>query len=194
MAFKRIEEESSPELISLIDVIFLLLIFFLVASSIGRPEETEGEITVKIPEMTAEELQTPEKKVVEVNVRIDLGMTEDGTLECYVLHRNMPGGKQPRRGSKPYSELGYREWPDIRHTKWARRWGQPVSIGNAIQRIEDLNKLFMERQPSQKPIIAIQAEEDVPIEPIVRLMGLCKGLNLSEVNLVLGNVLITGEE
>lgn len=193
MAFKRIEEESSSELISLIDVIFLLLVFFLVASSIGRPQETEGEMSVKIPEMTAQEQRTTER-VVEVNLRIDLGMRRDGTLECYVLHRNMPEGRQPQVGSRRYTELSYRDWPTIRHTRWARRWGQPVGVSTATQRIEDLTRLFMEREPPQKPIIAIQAEEEVPIDPIIQLMGVCKSLNLSEVNLVLGNVLVTGEE
>ena len=159
----------------------------------GRPQEVEGEMPIKIPKLTAEEMNTTEK-VVEVNLRIDLGLTDDGELECYILHRNMPEGSQPSVGSKPYSELTDREWPTIRHTRWARRWGQPVSMYTIIRRTRDLNKLFMERQPPQKPIIAIQAEEDVPIEPIIQVMGVCEGLKLSEVNLIMGDVLVTGEE
>ena len=64
MHFRR-ERRDEPEvnLTSLIDVVFLLLIFFMVSTTFHR----ETEISVQLPEAKGEQLKT-EKTVVEVTI------------------------------------------------------------------------------------------------------------------------------
>jgi biopolymer transport protein ExbD len=64
MRFRR-ERRDDPEvnLTSLIDVVFLLLIFFMISTTFHR----ETEISVQLPEAKGEQLKT-EKTVVEVTI------------------------------------------------------------------------------------------------------------------------------
>jgi biopolymer transport protein ExbD len=64
MRFSR-ERSAEPEinLTPLIDVVFLLLIFFMVSTTFER----ETEITLELPEATGEPIVT-EKKVIEISI------------------------------------------------------------------------------------------------------------------------------
>lgn len=60
---KRVSQEPDVNLTSLIDVVFLLLIFFMVSTTFQR----ETEINVQLPEASGEALKT-EKTVLEVTI------------------------------------------------------------------------------------------------------------------------------
>jgi biopolymer transport protein ExbD len=59
----RRTEEPDVNLTSLIDVVFLLLIFFMVSTTFNR----ETEINIKLPEASGQPMQT-EKKVIEISI------------------------------------------------------------------------------------------------------------------------------
>jgi biopolymer transport protein ExbD len=61
---RRTREEPEINLTSLIDVVLLLLVFFMVSTSFVR----EAEISIRLPEATAEPVQDPMAEVLEIGI------------------------------------------------------------------------------------------------------------------------------
>ena len=60
----RSKEEPEINLTSLIDVVLLLLVFFMVSTSFVR----EAEINIRLPEASAEPIESPDAEVLEIGI------------------------------------------------------------------------------------------------------------------------------
>lgn len=60
----RSREEPEINLTSLIDVVLLLLVFFMVSTSFVR----EAEINIRLPEASAEQVETTDAEVLEIGI------------------------------------------------------------------------------------------------------------------------------
>ena len=94
----KIEEDTNINLTPLIDVVFLLLIFFMVSTTF----DTTSQLKIKLPEATQEQASAPPKKI---NLLIDakgnffinsreLTNNKSATLRA-ALERSMEGTKVP---------------------------------------------------------------------------------------------------
>lgn len=76
MAFNRVDEtQKKPGLIPLVDVIFLLLIFFLVASFVRTGARKEQKLTIP----------TPVQKEGAMDILVQLFKTQHGELRAYFI-------------------------------------------------------------------------------------------------------------
>jgi len=97
---RRSGEEPSVNLTPLIDVVFLLLIFFMVSTTFER----EAEIKIELPEASAKKQEQPERAIVEVLIdsrgRYFVNGQELINTQLETLKRAMrkaaPGGESPQ--------------------------------------------------------------------------------------------------
>ena len=61
------EDETLINLTPLIDVVFLLLIFFMVSTTFSK----ESQLRIKLPESSEEEMEEQETRILEIEINSD---------------------------------------------------------------------------------------------------------------------------
>ena len=177
MAFKREKKRAEIEIISLVDVVFLLLIFFLLVTSFEPPgAEIRKELTLRIPKVAGE----AGSKQVEATILIEIDYNiQTQKLEYYLLHMDLNPAKEPSSWS--YRKLKWNEWPEILNKKDAKNdWSQPIALGCVLKRIEELKKLLLTK--GKEPSILVRADGDMPYYPVLELTDFCRKLGLNKVS------------
>ena len=102
---RRSREEPEINLTSLIDVVLLLLVFFMVSTSFVR----EAEINIRLPEARAELAEPPDSDMLEI------GITENGNflVDGKPLVPNADGDMLRRAIEQIMAERGMAERRDI---------------------------------------------------------------------------------
>jgi biopolymer transport protein ExbD len=180
MPFKREEEKERPvEFVPLIDVVFNVLLFFLVATTFGEIIRSPQEISIDLPSVRAGKAPA--------TLRIDIGYNSSSQeLEYYLFHLNLNPSAHIKWGAH-YSDLEWNGWPRIVNRNAAvTDYSQPVGMECVKKRIKDLKRLLAQR--GREPKIVIRGEENMPYYPVIELIGLCKNEGLHRVSFVTGNV------
>ena len=192
MAFKKKIERRETELISLADVIFLLLIFFLVSTTLAHKTTLIQELlNVSLPNHSENQLQrsiSTAKKRESAHLLIQAFM-DNGEVKFYLLHECLTPTRMSRPISKTYANIDPDIWPQV---PWlnlrsednpdpryylgsAKQLKQPVNYEVVQKRIISIKKLL------NNPRIIIRAEVDLRFESIADLLGLCNQQGISQV-------------
>ena len=194
MAFKKKAESRKTEMTSLIDMVFLLLIFFLVSISLGQNVAFVQELLpVAIPKTHMSPGGGTEKKMEEAHLVVQVFL-EKGRERFYLLHRCLTPKSLSKMTSRDYAKLDPAIWPEV---PWvdkrpsdrpnfkyyrgsARQLGQPVNYATLEKRVKALKRLLKD------PALIIRAEETLPYEAIAKLLGLCNQQEITRISLTVG--------
>ena len=196
MAFKKNVESRKTEMTSLIDMVFLLLIFFLVSVSLGQNIAFVQELLpIAIPKTHVDKDlgRRREKKMEEAHLVVQVFL-EGGRERFYLLHRCLTPKSLGKMTSRNYVELDHNIWPEVpwvdkrpsdrpnfRYYRGsARQLGQPVGYATLEKRVKALKRLLKD------PAIIIRAEETLPYEAIAKLLGLCNQQEITRISLTVG--------
>lgn len=197
MAFKKKVESRQTEMTSLIDMVFLLLVFFLVSVSLGQNIAFVQELLpVAIPKTHADQDLKPGTKKTEEAHLVVQAFLDQGRERFYLLHRCLTPRSLGRMTVRDYAELDPTIWPEVpwvdkrpsdrpnyRYYRGsARQLGQPVGYETLEKRVKALKRLLKD------PALIIRAEETLPYEAIARLLGLCNQQEITRISLTVGTV------
>ncbi len=200
MPFKKNIEQKDTELISLTDVIFLLLIFFLVTATYAYKMTLVREtLKVAIPQTHDERMPTlsTAKKKESIHLLIQAFQNkDDADVKFYLLHECLTPPAISRSLPQDYSRIDPKIWPQV---PWVgKRSGDTPDrryyIGSALEIKQPVNKkIVFDRIKALKdllknPRIVIRIEEQLPFEVIVDILGLCNQLKIFDVILTTGDV------
>ena len=193
MAFKRRkEEEHKPELIPLIDIIFLLLVFFLVTTGlIGAFEIIEGSLSIKIQKIE----DSSGEEITEANILIQF-IYDNGDIKYYLIHKALNPDDRFATGS--YSDwINDNKWPaspdrinDLHGSNEIinelNQLEQPLKLAQVEMRLRQLRNIMGRKKKEAK--ILIRGEEEMPYYPILELIDFCKRENIGVVSLAVGGL------
>ena len=153
MAFRRKDERVRLELLPLVDVVFLLLIFFIIANSIAITKSEERVVEPPVDEFVerlpgSESSKPLGKEPPQLLIQIEKD-DERGEMRFYLI----PPGTTP--------EAVKRSNP------------QGVSFSTVLDTLRNLGENA--RDSDVKPIVKIRADKDITYGTIMRIMDVCKG-------------------
>jgi len=197
MAFKKNVESRKTEMTSLIDMVFLLLVFFLVSVSLGQNIAFVQELLpIAIPKTHVDKafLHRGEKKIEKAHLVVQVFLDPQGRERFYLLHRCLTPRSLGKMTSRNYAELDPAIWPEVpwvdkrpsdrpnfRYYRGsARQLGQPVKYATLEKRVKALKRLLKD------PAIILRAEETLPYEAIAKLLGLCNQQEITKISLTVG--------
>ncbi len=190
MAFKRTEEKEGLELTSLIDIVFLLLIFFLVSfafSLAGDVSESKVYSEIQLPK-TNTDLPPVENEVLN-NLMIQLNSDSTATgiqRTAYVLWPSYNGAVKLTRGSalqNTMKDSTFASFP-INFVPMQKNEFTSVAactlITGSIARYVELEKDF---RRNKRPIVEIRAEKNTEFKIVNFIMETCSayGDNMPQV-------------
>jgi biopolymer transport protein ExbD len=154
----RIDERRNPNLAPLIDVVFQLILFFLVTSSFTW----YSGMKVQLPEASSAVIDRP---LESVTLEISRGSESDAT------------------GSE---RLQVRWWEENIYGElfWPPKENEDPTIGLSTLRgrLEEYKKSLTE---DRKPSIVIAAENSVPYQIVITVIDMCEQLGLSDIVLAI---------
>ena len=180
MTLLREEKPKKIELIPLIDIVFLLLIFFVVTSIITGQglfaSFIEALVPFEIPELSTQE---ETNRAVSTNLLIQVYQQEN-EIKDYILSQ--------RYGPKDVSDNNYMNWvrkggiPKVESTPMAEPMGQ-----NQLTKDDVKETLALLKRLSPQSKVTIRGARDIPFYHVIDLYNCCVDQGFS-INLSYGSV------
>ena len=190
MAFKRTEEKAGLELTSLIDIVFLLLIFFLVSfafSLTGNVSESKIYSEMPLPKTNTDLPPVDSDVLNNLMIQLNSDSTATGVQRtAYVLWPSYNGAKKLTRGSALQTTMKdstFASFPiDFIRMQKKEFTSVPACtlITGSVARYVELEKDF---RRNKRPIVEIRADKNTEFKIVNFIMETCSayGDNMPQV-------------
>lgn len=181
---------SKPYLVSLMDMIFILLIFFIILSLLaikgGHNKLVEAEISIHVPAMIGEDYRTRQGKIANLAIYI---YQENDQIKYLLLHPHL--GERERNNPQPYINLMQsstspcNKFPQIITKEQSDNYPQDDLDFTDLMLIID-QFTFCTKSKEEEPIVVILASRAIPFYEIVKVFNYCyeqKKLNYVSLNI-----------
>lgn len=204
MAFRRFESQKDLELPTFIDIIFLLLIFFLLTYSPVQPKKGESALELTLPFAEGQFKVNPSERVETLVIEI-LPAPESDSLNAYIVHVLLPFREygyiqlrkkgitlgEARRFAREYNRYAYVPYG------YERLPQQKFRNLDAVKLIDtQLERFARERLRVPKPTnnIEIRADRSVKFRLINHILTKCSELGDLIPVIIFRTMFVAGEE
>ncbi|MBC8185181.1 biopolymer transporter ExbD [candidate division KSB1 bacterium] len=180
MAFKKFEERRDFELPTLIDVVFLLLIFFLATISVSTPgqqlDHKKPQEIPNLPEAKGNEIFSQNEVLETLLIQVSHGNKDDATSPkiAYVLWPSEKGSHTLRLAlqTSKNDPSTFREFPADFLTMSDEEFQRCPPCSLIAAHIDSYKTQYFS-EPSLSNCIEIRAEQDIEFKIVNYIMDLC---------------------